>query len=73
MVKYVLERKNDINEGDAESSIVELLGKASDELYRAQKIAKKDLPEGKRLAIGIMNLISTIEDEIMFVQKGEYK
>jgi cytidyltransferase-like protein len=56
---------------DAGNGVVQRLEQSIDELTKAQRMTSK-LPEGKRLSKNIGELISQIEEEIMFVQKGEY-
>jgi len=61
-----------MNERNAEDSISDSLERALNEIDRAMKIAKKNLPEGKRLSNGLSDILSSIKEEIMFIQKGEY-
>jgi len=66
MSKFVLAEANspevDVSEGLSDVSLA---------LMAVQKTAKR-LPDGKRLEKIISNMISNIDEESMYVAKGEY-
>ena len=69
MLKKIIEN---IDEGKAESSVTKSLENALNEIDRSIKIATKNLPSGARLKTELDKAADIIQEEIMYVSKGEY-